>query len=274
MILSYDAKTLIDQWMEAERNGEQFPVDFDIAWKIAGYSRKDSAKRKLIKLTEGIDFHRDVEMVKRPQGGGAKSEVFHLTCDSMKHLCMMSETEEGHQVRQYFIETEKKWKLLQTTNPLMAQEIELQHLKNEGLRLEAQKETAIAQAKQADLSLVQFRHTVVTLCDDVVQQKVLGYSEVTKVEYRDRIIKDDDIVNNGSTVTKSELCKRLGLMRHGKPDYKTLNHYIDDSGLKDNPDAWQMSAYIQENEQLKREYIGQLDDYYRRSHYRPRYLVE
>jgi hypothetical protein len=156
----------------------------------------------------------------------------------------------------------------------MAQEIELQHLKNEGLRLEAQKETAIAQAKQADLSLVQFRHTVVTLCDDVVQQKVLGYSEVTKVEYRDRIIKDDDIVNNGSTVTKSELCKRLGLMRHGKPDYKTLNHYIDDSGLKDNPDAWQMSAYIQENEQLKREYIGQLDDYYRRSHYRPRYLVE
>lgn len=71
---SPDLKTLIEQWMQQEMQGIQFPVDFDIAWKIAGYSRKDAAKRKLAKLAEGTDFRRSLEMVPRPQGGGKSAE--------------------------------------------------------------------------------------------------------------------------------------------------------------------------------------------------------
>jgi hypothetical protein len=130
-IVSYDVRSLIDQWLEQEQNGEQFSVPFDIAWQIAGYSRKDSAKRKLMKLNEGTDFHRDVEMVKRPQGGGAKSEVFFLTCDAMKHMGLMAETQEGYQIRQYFIEAEKKWKLVEKVDPAFAQQIELMKLQSD-----------------------------------------------------------------------------------------------------------------------------------------------
>lgn len=106
-------QALMDSWIKAERDGEKFPVPFDMAWSIAGYSRKDVAKRKLAKMTQGCDFHRSAEMVDRPQGGGAKAEVFRMTCDAFKHFCLMAETDQGRNVRQYFIECEKKWRLVQ-----------------------------------------------------------------------------------------------------------------------------------------------------------------
>ena len=179
----------------------------------------------------------------------------------------MARTEQGRNIRQYFIEAEKKWKLVEKTDPLLAQQIEYQLLINEGHRLEANKHSS-------ELALLQFRKMVTDLAPEPVQQKVLGYSEVKVIEYRDRIIKDDDIINDGGTVTKSELCKRYGFMRNGKPQYKLLNQYLVESGLSDNPNAWQMSAYIQENQQLKREYVGELDNYYRDNQSRQRYLIE
>lgn len=123
-IVRQDVASLIDGWLEREAKGEQFPVPFDFAWQIAGYSRKDSAKRKLMKLKPGNDFHIDVEMVTRPQGGGAKCEVISLTCDAMKHLCLVAETEEGYQIRQYFIEAEKRWRAVQKDFPMVAAQVE------------------------------------------------------------------------------------------------------------------------------------------------------
>jgi phage anti-repressor protein len=130
-IVTQDLNQLIDSWLESENNGVKFPVPFDIAWQIAGYSRKDSAKRKLLKLSEGNDFHRDVEMVPRSQGGGAKVEVFSLSCDAMKHICLMAETTEGRLIRQYFIEAEKKWRLVEKVHPEIAASIELAKLQAE-----------------------------------------------------------------------------------------------------------------------------------------------
>lgn len=152
--------------------------------------------------------------------------------------------------------------------------LEEMRLKVELAKLEAQKEMAIATSKQTDLALVQFRNTVVKTCPEVVQQKILGYSEVKTIEYRDRIIKDDDVINDGGTVTKAELCKRYGIVtRKGSPDYKRLNAIIEDAGLLDEPEAWQMSVYIQENQQLKRDYISRLDNYFD-SMPRTKYIVE
>jgi len=60
-IVPQDLTVLVDKWLEKERNGVKFPVDFDVAWKIAGYSRKDSAKRYLPKSSQGEFFHVSVE---------------------------------------------------------------------------------------------------------------------------------------------------------------------------------------------------------------------
>lgn len=145
--------------------------------------------------------------------------------------------------------------------------LEEMRLKLELLKLENNR-------NQSELSLLQFRQSVVTMCPEPIQQRILGYQTVKEIEYRDRIFKGDQIINDGGTVTKTELCKRYGLLKNGKPDYKALNFYLEDSGLASDPDAWELSAYIQENNQLKRDYIPVLDDHYQGYKQRNRYIVE
>jgi hypothetical protein len=53
LVPSFDIKSLLDSWIEAERNGVQFPVPFDMAYPMAGYTRKDNAKRALPKSSQG-----------------------------------------------------------------------------------------------------------------------------------------------------------------------------------------------------------------------------
>lgn len=124
-IVTTNVSSLIDQWMEAEQNGEQFPVDFDIAWRLAGYSTKQKAQNKLKYLKEGEDFLTD--RLKTPTGG-RPSKLIEMTCDAFKHFCLLSETEDGRNIRQYFIEAEKKWRLVEKVDPQFAQQIELMKL--------------------------------------------------------------------------------------------------------------------------------------------------
>jgi hypothetical protein len=93
-----DVSAKLDQWLEAEQNGEQFPVPFDDAWKMAGYSTKANAKRALQDLTENEDF----SSLMMKSNGGRNSRVFSLTCDAFKSFCLMAKTDEGKMTRSYF----------------------------------------------------------------------------------------------------------------------------------------------------------------------------
>jgi len=121
-----DAQAQIHDWLQKEREGMQFPVPFDEAWKIAGYSRKDVAKRYLPKSSRGEFFHSHVE---KSGGRGRPKENINLSCDGLKHLCLMADTEQGRQIRQYFIEAEKSWQLVQQTYPKVAEDVEERKMK-------------------------------------------------------------------------------------------------------------------------------------------------
>lgn len=109
-----DVTGLIDSWLKAEQEGEQFAVPFDMAWVIAGYARKDNAKKKLESFLEkGSDYSADLRNI----GRGKPLEEIRLTCNALKELCMVSKTEQGKATRLYFIEAEKKWKLVQQHAP-------------------------------------------------------------------------------------------------------------------------------------------------------------
>ena len=90
---------------------DEFPVDFDEAWKWVGYKRKDYAKDALIngRFRKGVDYiiefsgdHR-----KTPDGGRPR-EVIRLTLDCFKAFCLKAETQKGDEVRLYFIHCEKE----------------------------------------------------------------------------------------------------------------------------------------------------------------------
>jgi len=249
---------IVERWLRAEENGEQFPVDFDTAWQLAGYSRKSVAKRRLLRFKQNTDYC--TEECKNGQRGRS-SDLIYLSCDAFKHFCLLAETEQGDNIRQYFIEAEKKWKLVQTNFPQVASEVEMMRLKIELAGLEAQKEIAIAQSKASELGIFHFRQNLIKLeLPQVIEQKILGYQTIETVEYRDRVILNNQVINEGDTLNKSELCHRYKILtKNGKPDYRRLNTILDRNGITERSEAWEMSAVIQENYQFKREYLADLD---------------
>ena len=96
------------QLFEAQTS-DPFPVDFDIAWQWLGYSRKDHAKTALLSsgFVEGFDFSR----ISGESTGGRPSEDIRLTIDCFKQWGMMAGTEQGRQIRRYFLECERIAKL-------------------------------------------------------------------------------------------------------------------------------------------------------------------
>ncbi|WP_242051598.1 DNA-damage-inducible protein [Nostoc sp. FACHB-280] len=95
-------------------------IDFDWAWSVLGYSRKDSAKRMLTGYFEqNFDyfvqlpdespqalphdiFHIDVENSK----AGRPVEKIYLTLECFKEMGMLSKSEQGRQIRKYFLQCE------------------------------------------------------------------------------------------------------------------------------------------------------------------------
>jgi hypothetical protein len=104
-IVQQSVSSLLDAWLLAEKSGNKFPVPFDIAWPMAGYSNKANAKRSLVaSLKKG--HHYSSELMKKP-ARGRSSELIQFSLDGFKHFCLMAETQEGDSIRQYFIEAEK-----------------------------------------------------------------------------------------------------------------------------------------------------------------------
>jgi len=102
--------------IDAERNGELFPVDFDDVWPGLGYSRKDSAV-KLLKsddFQEGVDYrHLSAESLRSVNSGsliGSSPSRYFLAVDGFKMLCMVARTQEAKEARLYFIDVEKRYR--------------------------------------------------------------------------------------------------------------------------------------------------------------------
>jgi anti-repressor protein len=88
-------------------SADAFPVDFDRAWQWLGYSEKRVAKQFLLKNLElDLDY-----LVLQPQLATfdvpRPTEQIRLTVEAFKTWGMMAGTEQGKQVRKYFLECER-----------------------------------------------------------------------------------------------------------------------------------------------------------------------
>jgi len=100
------------------KSSELFPIDFEDAWQWVGYTRKDSAKKKLLNnFTKGIDFQvfrqtavNSTEQELQPNSGGRPNDVIMLTVDCFKSFAMMAGTLKGKEVRRYFLRCEAELK--------------------------------------------------------------------------------------------------------------------------------------------------------------------
>jgi anti-repressor protein len=154
---------LIEQWEQSESN---FPVDFEVFWQWLGYFDKATAKRAFLKcgFVAQVDYliistsaEPDNHAGYSPQelAALATRKDIYLTTDCAKSFAMMAGTEQGKQVRLYFLEVEKRFKALVAEKPeiptsyadalrLLASEVE------EKERLQAQTMVLVPKAELAD----------------------------------------------------------------------------------------------------------------------------
>lgn len=109
------AKQLVD-------SEEQFPVEFSKAYLWLGYTRKDNAKRSLLNLgfIENKDFLITEEATTTGISANLNENIF-LTVEAFKMWSMMAGTEQGKQVRLYFLECEKVAKQVTSISPDLTQ---------------------------------------------------------------------------------------------------------------------------------------------------------
>ena len=207
-----DYSKIVDRWLSAEKEGVEFPVEFDLAWKIAGYSRKDVAKRKLTKLKDGRDFSTD----ERKNGlRGRSEECIMMTCDALKHFLLLAETEQGELIRDYFIDAEKKWKLTQEHHPAIALEVEdlrleqmirLEQLRYDNTRLTMDlatmhgKEFALAAIGRSD-QVVEVERPIIEVLDKSCGDKRRGMTAVQMNDYLKK--KTGNGFKSGAALVKS-----------------------------------------------------------------------
>ncbi|ELS01203.1 hypothetical protein Xen7305DRAFT_00009050 [Xenococcus sp. PCC 7305] len=140
-------------------------------------------------------------------------------------------------------------------------------LHNENLRLQVQ-------ANESLKALTAHREYIVTSLPKPVCDRILGVTEVKEIEYRDRIVVEEELVNDGSTVNKSELCKRYGYYTSkGHSDYRALNRFLAEVGADKKEDFWDSTMAIRTNKEFKREYLPMLDKYFQNGN-RQMYLGE
>jgi len=203
---------------------DQFPVDFDAAWKWIGYSTKQKAKNKLTNNFEiSIDYHinQTVKLVKRFQGGGSGIEDIRLNIDCFKSLGMMAGTQKGKEVRRYFLECERIAKKATEIIPAQSQEIERLKLELELAR--AQESTARTQER-----LMQATNAIANLHGTGMVALILGKPDavITHTEVIEKTIAVDSktgrVLAQSDGLTIGYLTKRLGF-KNNEQTWQWLN---------------------------------------------------
>jgi anti-repressor protein len=244
-IVQHDIASLLDDWIESERNGIQFPVPFDLAWGIAGYSKKANAKRELVNLDANMYCSQMSNKPSSNASGVTSFEYITLSLDGFKDFCLFAKTPEGRQVRQYFIEAEKKWKLVQQVAPKIAEEVEVLHLKIELAKQEAI--AAVANEKAQSL-----RHYVVTSLPKPIGDRILGVTEILDIEYVDRTILPSGEKNDGVGITYLQ-------KRYGFKSTKEAWSILDSVGCGKDSDVWTTQLRAVESSVIDRSILKDID---------------
>ena len=98
------------------QSDEEFPIDFDDAWRWIEYSSKQKGEENLTtKFDEGVDYIEPSKddtsnsslnySVKRKKGGNNR-KIILLTVECFKQFCMTAGTPKGREVRRYFLKCE------------------------------------------------------------------------------------------------------------------------------------------------------------------------
>jgi hypothetical protein len=112
-------------------------IDFDWAWTVLGYSRKDNAKRMLVSYFEqNFDYFvqlpeespealpHDIFLTSEGKSKpGRPVEKIYLTVECFKEMGMLAKSDQGKQIRKYFLQCEALSKKSTITIPQLQEKV-------------------------------------------------------------------------------------------------------------------------------------------------------
>lgn len=244
-IVQQGITALLDSWIEAERKGVEFPVPFDAAWRMAGYSTKASAKRYIKDVDPDYVSTQTLNKESCNVSGVTRFENITLSVDGFSDFCLLSKTPEGRLIRKYFIDAEKKWKLVQQVAPAVAEEVEVLAMKIQLATIESQK-VALEQ------KLIDTRNTIVVTCPQAIADRILGVSVVKETEYVDRTILPSGQINDGVGITYIQ-------KRYGFKSTKEAWDVLESVGCGKGSDVWNPQLRAVESAVIDRSILSDLD---------------
>jgi phage anti-repressor protein len=140
-------------------NARELHVFLEVSKDFSSWMKVQSERARLI---ENQDFVVFTQKGENPQGGRSSIE-YHLTIEAGKSIGMMSATDKGFQIRDYFIECERqaKQKAIPTGNLALA-EVMLLAMKEQEVRL-VQVESSVTELK-SNLKLENWQQSRLLRC--------------------------------------------------------------------------------------------------------------
>lgn len=138
-------------------------------------------------------------------------------------------------------------------------------LKIELARLETQKEQYRAFAAKNEKETLELRKHITKDLPKPVADRILGVTEVKEIEYRDRTFLEEDLVNDGSTITQSELCRHLGFVKNEKAQIARLKKFFKESGIDRDQSFWTKTSNVITHRQIRKEKLEEIEELHNRS---------
>ncbi len=171
---------------------------------------------------------------------GRPSIDFLLSRLACYHVALSCDSRGNPQVKaakHYFA---VKTREAETVVPALSEELEVMRLK--------------LQVLEAEKALLDKKEWITTALPEHQQQKILGYQVVEKVRVEERVYRDEQFIRDNSTMTKTELCERLGIKTpKGKPDYARLKRFLETADIPS--EAWHLKVSLVDNYELDRSFF-------------------
>jgi phage anti-repressor protein len=233
-----DVKKPFTHWIKAQvkRAGLEENIDYIVVWSDA---QKGIAFLSEAKLLEKF------KSVQQATASGWESDYI-LTLDSAKHIAMMSGTAKGKDVRNYFIEVEKKFRSSESS-----EKIDLQKIRERAELLEiSQKEFKIFEDVFYRIGITRKEELAITSNRAVQKETGVDFIELAEkkglstTEKYFTVTELCEIVRNGDF---SEEAKKLVSTKNGeKPRPQNLNKLLEKEGFQTKDEIWKTTEKGQE----------------------------
>ena len=206
---------------------KEYVIDLEYITKLLGFTRKGQAKILLNKyLIENTDYKIALRSdPKRKNEGGFNKETILLSPNAFKELCIRSNTDKSHRIRQYYIKMETilfqhlNEQLTDSNTKLNDNKIEIQSLNDK--------------VKNYEKELLKYKNRIVKkyelgdrvyVIKDITKENIYKVGQTTNLNTRDSAYHSGSLTSKIIYIKNCKDCKLLERLVHSKLKKYKYNH--------------------------------------------------